>query len=136
MDTQPLYMKKTILLIDKDPAIIEVITSILKEEGYEVAISKKPFQIDEVHELKPELILLHNGLNDMGMEICKAIKNNAELNSIPVLMTSTQSDLPAKAAQSYADAYLAKPFDIDKLCDLIKEMIVIAGKKAPDPRSY
>jgi len=136
LDTQPLYMKKTILLIDKDPAIIEVITSILKEEGYEVAISKKPFHIDEVHELKPELILLHNGLNDMGMEICKAIKNNAELKSIPVLMTSTQSDLPAKAAQSYADAYLAKPFDIDKLCDLIKEMIVIAGKTAPDPRSY
>jgi DNA-binding response OmpR family regulator len=116
-------MRKSILLIDKDPAIIEVITSILTEEGYEVVVSKKPFQINEAHQLAPALILLHNGLNDMGIEICKMLKSDVLSKDIPVVMTSTQSDLPSKAKDSCADAYLQKPFDIDELCELIRKTI-------------
>ena len=118
-------MEKKVLVIDKDPAIIDVITFMLKDEGYDFKVSKKPFDIAEVKEYSPALILLHNGLNNEGSLICKEIKNCMDTREVPIIMSSTRTDLPEVAKQSCADAHIQKPFDIDDFLQLIKQTIVI-----------
>jgi CheY-like chemotaxis protein len=41
-------MSNIILLIDKDPAVIDVITCMLEEDGYQLHIAQKPFNLSEV----------------------------------------------------------------------------------------
>ena len=118
-------MEKKVLVIDKDPAIIDVITFMLKDEGYDFIVSKKPFNIEEVKQYKPALILLHNGLNNQGSLICKEIKNCLDTKEVPIIMSSTRTDLPDIAKQSCAEAYIQKPFDINDFLQLIKQTIVI-----------
>lgn len=119
-------MGKNVLVIDKDPAIIDVITFMLKDEGYDFMVSQKPFDLQEVKEYKPALILLHNGLNNEGSLICKLIKGCPDTEHIPIIMSSTRNDLPQIAEESCADAYIHKPFDIDDFLILIKKNILIS----------
>lgn len=119
-------MKEKVLVIDKDPAIIDVITFMLKDEGYDFLVSQKPFNIEEVRDYKPALILLHNGLNSEGSLICKIIKGNPDTKFIPVIMSSTRNDLPQIAEESCAEAYIQKPFDIDDFLQLIRKTFLIS----------
>jgi two-component system response regulator VicR len=116
-------VSKIILLIDKDPAIIDAITCILEDDGYQVHIAKKPFDILDVKTFKPALILLHNGLNNEGTLICQTIKSDSDGMKIPVIMSSTRSDLPQVAQRCGAEAYIQKPFDIDEFLNLIQKTI-------------
>ena len=118
-------MEKKVFVIDKDPAIIDVITFMLKDEGYDFKVSKKPFDIAEVREYGPSLILLHNGLNNEGTLICKEIKNSLDTKEVPVIMSSTRTDLPETAKQCCADAHIQKPFDINDFLQLIKQTILV-----------
>lgn len=116
-------MNKRILLIDKDPAVIDVITLLLESEGYQIYVSRKPFDQSEVYNIKPDLILIHNGLSNEGSEISKRIKSEPEISSIPVILTSTNPNIAQIARENGADNYLLKPFDIDELCLLIGKTI-------------
>ncbi|CAM4063226.1 Response regulator receiver domain-containing protein [Pedobacter westerhofensis] len=122
-------MSRNILLIDKDPAIIDVISLILEEEGYSVLISKKPFNLQEVIHHQPALILLHNGLNNEGSFICQSIKYFQGTNHIPVIMSSTRPDLADISKKSSADAYIQKPFDIEDFLALIKKTLIGSESK-------
>jgi len=119
-------MKKKVLVIDKDPAIIDVITFMLKDEGFDFLVSQKPFDLQEVKDYRPALILLHNGLNNEGSLICKTIKGSPATKYIPVIMSSTRNDLPQIAEESYAEAHIQKPFDIEEFLQLIRKTIVIS----------
>jgi DNA-binding response OmpR family regulator len=119
-------MNKKVLVIDKDPAIIDIITFMLKDEGYDFLVSQKPFNLQEVKEYNPALILLHNGLNNEGSVICKLIKSCSNTEHIPIIMSSTRNDLPQIAQDSCADAYIQKPFDINEFLLLILQALIIA----------
>lgn len=121
-------MKTKVLVIDKDPAIIDVITFMLKDEGYDFLTSAKPFNLQEVKNYKPDLILLHNGLNNEGSSICKIIKGTRDTKAIPVIMSSTRNDLPQIAEQSLAEAYIQKPFDINDFLLLIRQTLLTREK--------
>lgn len=118
-------MKKKVLVIDKDPAIIDVITFMLKDEGCDFLVSQKPFNLQEVEEYRPALILLHNGLNNEGSFICKSIKACPYTEHIPIIISSTRNDLPQIAKDSCADAHIQKPFDINAFLLLIRQALII-----------
>lgn len=119
-------MTKKVLVIDKDPAIIDVITFMLKDEGYDFLVAQKPFNLQEAEDYQPALILLHNGLNNEGSSICKSIKACLTTKDIPVIMSSTRNDLPQIAEECGADADIQKPFDINDFILLIKRILIVA----------
>lgn len=116
-------MKNTICLIDKDPAVIDMISFLLADEGYDVVIAKLPFDISEVVAEVPHLILLHNGMDNKGLEICKQLKACIYTASIPILMSSTDVRLPQLAEECGADRYILKPFDIKDFCAIVYSML-------------
>lgn len=118
-------MNDVILLIDKDPAVIEIISLLLEEQGYRCVIAAKPFSIAQVYELMPKLVVLHNGLDGLGGQICRELKASKELRDIPVLMSSTRADIAELASSCGAEAWIAKPFDIDNFCALADSMLKV-----------
>lgn len=116
-------MKENIYLIDKDPAVVDVISLLLADEGYVTIIAKKPFEIQDIRMAKPKLILLHNGLDNIGQKICLDLKADSELSKIPILMSSTIPNLQQVAEQCGAEAYISKPFDINEFSHIVRLLL-------------
>lgn len=116
-------MAKRILVIDDDPGILDAVSLILTDSGYQVEILLKADKAyEKVAVFKPDLILLDVLMsgND-GREICKNLKTDSETKNIPIVLTSAHPDVSSYAKNYQADGFLAKPFDIDVLLDTVKK---------------
>jgi CheY-like chemotaxis protein len=68
------------------------------------------------------LILIDNRLRDgTGKDECLKLKENAATRHIPVLIVSANQHLEQLAAESLADGYVAKPFDLDELIAVVHQ---------------
>jgi len=107
-------MGKCILLCEDSPEIQEVTKFILESKGYYVDIIDDGEKVmDEIHDHPPDLILLDLGLpNVNGKELTRQIKSDIDTKDIPVLLFSAHANLPTIAAESGADGYISKPFDL------------------------
>jgi len=116
-------MSKKILAVDDDSDILDVIRIILEEEGYEVfTLANAKHVFDVVKENDPDLILLDVMLGGLdGRDICKALKAHDSFKQIPVVMISASHNLDNLLSSPGApNNFLAKPFDIDRLVEMVK----------------
>ena len=120
-------MPKRVLVVDDEPDIRKVVSFRLKKAGYEVttAVNGKE-ALECVQKERPDLILLDLRLPIMdGYEVCKRLKSDEVLKSIPVILltASMASTVREKTKEYNADDYMVKPFDPDKLMEKIKKFI-------------
>jgi len=119
-------MAKRILVIDDDQDILSILDIIFVEEGYETILHQSGTSVEHIKILHPDLILLDvriNGFPKTGAQICTEIKNERELDEIPVLLVSAEINVPELAQSCGANGYVNKPFDIDNLLAKVKEFI-------------
>jgi CheY-like chemotaxis protein len=109
--------KKRILIFDDDTAILEVITIIFEENGYEVKISETSHDIiEKVTDYQPDVILMDNWIPKIGgVEATKLLKSTEEFKHIPVIYVTANNDIVALASEANADDYVSKPFNLDDL---------------------
>ncbi|KUK52317.1 MAG: putative response regulator (CheY-like receiver domain and DNA-binding HTH domain), partial [Marinimicrobia bacterium 46_47] len=72
---------------------------------------------------KPDLILLDIMMPEMdGLEVCSRLKKNPETRDIPIFMLSAKGQMQdlEDAFDVGADNYITKPFDVDKLSEIIQ----------------
>lgn len=122
-------MKKKILILDDNSDILEILTILLMEVGYEIkclGVADKIFE--EIKEFKPDLILLDVMLANIdGLVVCRDIKENILTSSLPVILMSGKQDLAKYLnIQGGPDDYLEKPFDIDILLRKVEKHLSIA----------
>ena len=114
-------MAKKIIVIEDNHDILDMIAYILEDEGYEVLSSINAEPLKDVESYKPDLILLDDWLPDgYGHQVCGTLKSNVNTSHIPVLLISSVVNLPELARSCNADGYIAKPFDIYHLIDVVK----------------
>jgi two-component system alkaline phosphatase synthesis response regulator PhoP len=118
---------KKILLIEDDPFIIDIYTTKLKEEGFEVDVATNGEKALEKIKEKPDLILLDIVLPGMdGWEILREIKKRKELKSIPVVVLSnlSQKSEVEKSVKLGATKYLIKAnYTPSQVVEQIKECL-------------
>lgn len=109
--------KKKILIFDDDTTILEVISIIFEENGYQVEISETSHDIlERVAQYKPDVILMDNWIPKIGgVEATKLLKNHDEFKNIPVIYVTANNDIVALSKQAQADDYVAKPFNLEDL---------------------
>lgn len=113
-------MLKRILVIDNDHDILELITLILQEDGYDVTASKSGDILDKLSQIKPDLILLDDWLNGTkGRELCRSLKSIHLSSNIPIIIISAINGLEQIANECGADGFIQKPFDIEYLLEVI-----------------
>jgi CheY-like chemotaxis protein len=117
--------KKKILIFDDDTAILEVVTIIFEENGYEVKISETSHDIlEKVAEYKPDVILMDNWIPRIGgVEATKLLKSTEEFKHIPVIYVTANNDIVALASEAQADDYVSKPFNLDDLEEKVAKHI-------------
>ena len=115
-----------ILVIDDDKPMLEIVKSILDNEGYVVeTISNWTIVFDKIRQYKPDLIILDIFISGSdGRVICKELKKSKTTTNIPVILFSATNRLEAYTKDSNAQGYLKKPFDTMELIDIVREKLL------------
>ncbi len=110
-------MKKRVLICDDDADILFICSYVFEKQGIEVVTQTHCNNIVEtVKSVQPDVILMDNWIPDTGGIIAsRNIKENVELNHIPIVYFSANNDIQQLAREAGADAFLAKPFDLEEL---------------------
>lgn len=116
-----------ILIIDDELHIVELIKYNLEKNGYKVYYALNGNEgINIAYEKKPDLILLDIMLPEIdGFEVCKKIKRDDELSSIPIIMLTAKGEEFDKilGLELGADDYITKPFSVRELIARIKAVL-------------
>jgi CheY-like chemotaxis protein len=108
--------KQRILVVEDDPAILEVLQLILEEGGYAVEPVAGGEALGKFPNGHPDLLLLDIWLSGWdGREICRTLKSREETKNLPIVLCSASRDGAAMAREAGADGFVAKPFDLDDL---------------------
>src|ERR1017187_8650690 len=117
-----------ILVVDDEPAVLEVFSMILRRAGYEVWEASNGRQCLQVtRERRPDLVLLDVRLPDLnGIDICRQIKADAALLDIFVVLVSGMATSAADkvdGAETGADDYMVKPVNPDEFLARIRTIV-------------
>src|SRR3954454_11543511 len=114
---------KAILVVDDEPAILDMIAELLGYEGYQVVTtSQGSVALARAKADPPALILLDLMMPGIsGWQVIAALKASPQTRAIPVVVLSARRDLPATAKELGIVTFLAKPFDIDELIDIVQQ---------------
>jgi CheY-like chemotaxis protein len=112
---------KKIVLIDDDVVLGKIVQSILLDEGFDTVLQTDSIGANEVIKAScPHLIILDYFLpTENGEEVARRLKTDQQTKSIPILMVSSSYGTEAIAKKVGVEAFLPKPFDIDKLVTLV-----------------
>lgn len=116
-------MPRKVLIFDDDEDILAICTYILEEQGWQVStFSNCNNVIEKVESIMPEVILMDNWIPDSGGIVAtQAIKQKERLKHIPVVYFSANNDIKTLAHQAGADSFLAKPFDLEELENIVNQ---------------
>ncbi|MBB6107602.1 Response regulator receiver domain-containing protein [Mucilaginibacter lappiensis] len=120
-------MDKKILILDDNADILDMLSILLIDSGYQVhALSSGEKVFEIIKKFHPDLVLMDVMLANMdGRVICREIKTNTETDSIPVILISGTHDLAKSLNQQGApNDFIAKPFDIQNLLAKIERQLV------------
>ncbi len=112
-----------ILVIDDDKDILEVVKTILGNEGHDVeTISEWPEVYGKIKLYKPDLVILDIFISGSdGRVICKELKKSKTTINIPVILFSASNRLESYTKDSNAQGFLKKPFQVNDLLEIVRE---------------
>jgi CheY-like chemotaxis protein len=119
--------KKKILLLDDSTITLEMEKAVLEDRGYKVAIASNLLEFQkELDAFQPEIILTDLMMPDIsGKDIVRVLKQDFHTEKIPIILFSSKADdeLEQIAEQAGADGFLSKSHGIEKLGDMVDEMV-------------
>jgi signal transduction histidine kinase len=127
-----------ILIVEDDREIREALASILEREGYRTCVAAHGAEALELltgDADRPHLIVLDLMMPVMnGWQLRAALKQDLTLAAIPVIALSANKGAEAIAID--ADAFIAKPVDLDALLDVIEDTLQRADERAHFSSAY
>lgn len=131
--------KETILLIEDEKNIQELVSYNLEQENYRVlCASKGDLGLDSARKNNPSLILLDLMLPEIdGIEVCKILRQNPKTAAIPIIMLTAKSQEADKVLglELGADDYITKPFSPRELVARVKALLR-RTKSLPAEKNY
>jgi len=125
-------MSTTILVIDDDQEILDILKLLLNLEKYHVLTAQNGITgLSLAREHNPAMIILDLNLPDIdGQQICKIIRSELD---VPILILSARDNVSDKVVclEYGADDYMTKPFENIELIARVKAILRRADKPAP-----
>ena len=116
--------KKTVLVVDDEQSIRELLVFNLQKEGYDTLEAEDGVTaVDLAIEKKPDLIMLDVMLPKLdGISVCKKIRYALNISNIPIIMISAKDEESDKIVglEMGADDYITKPFQIREVMARVK----------------
>lgn len=119
--------KKTILVVDDEKDLLDLIEYNLKKEGFEVLTAENGEQgITIAKESKPDLVLLDIMMPKMdGLEAVEIMRKDDDLKRMPIIFLTARSDekTEVEGLNKGGDDYITKPISTTKLISRIKAVM-------------
>ncbi len=113
-----------VLVVDDDASLAEMLTLVLKQEGFEPAMVQRGDQaLAAFRSFKPDVVLLDLMLPGLdGIEVCKQIRQES---GVPIVMLTAKGDTVdvVVGLESGADDYVVKPFKPKELIARIRARV-------------
>jgi DNA-binding response OmpR family regulator len=117
-------MTPSILIIDDDEKLNQLLKDYLKDFGFDVATATHPAKgLKKLKQTAPDLVILDIMLPEMdGFEVCRTIRQTSD---VPIIMLTARGEITDKVVglELGADDYLAKPFEPRELVARIQSVL-------------
>lgn len=121
--------RRTILVVDDQPANVALIEGVLALQGYKIASAADGERaLEIVASQPPDLILLDIMMPGMdGFEVCARLKGDERTRLIPIVMVTALSDLQdrIRGIEVGADDFLSKPFHEAELSARVRSLLKV-----------
>jgi DNA-binding response OmpR family regulator len=121
--------KKYVLIVDDDPDLVETVSMMLEDKGYEVGKAYDGVEGEEaIKERHPDLLVLDVMMpRKDGYQLCAELKADSATKDIPVILLTavgeavpTTSYTHAQGMSTEAEEYIPKPVDSKTLVDAVE----------------
>ncbi len=116
-------MPGTVLIVEDEAHLAGLLSDVLQAAGYRVVLTTASRAADRVREALPSAIVmdyLMPGLN--GEQVVARIREVVPDSPPPIILVTGLSNARELAEKVGADAYLRKPFDVDKLVNVVNRL--------------
>ena len=114
-----------ILVCDDHFDTLEIMLIILSREGFEVSLRNTMVNLfTELDSINPDILLLDLRMPSIGGdEVIKKLKSNNKTAHLPVVLFSADMKGAVIAKHVGADAFVAKPFELEDLVNTLKDTL-------------
>ena len=122
--------KRRVLVVDDDPAIVEMLVELLERDGrFEVQTAATGFDAGlRTKEFRPDVIVLDYMLPDInGNGVIRSIRSDSTMSDVKIIIVSgvvSREDV-ASLLDCGADDFMQKPFSIEQLVKRITELVCV-----------
>lgn len=120
-------MSLTVLIADDDPGIRLSVSRFLESEGYCCLTAGDGAQaLEMIHRYQPHLLITDIAMPNMnGYELVRQVRQHPSLRLLPVIYLTARTELEERirAYRTGGDVYLAKPFDLNELAAVVRNLL-------------
>ena len=129
-------MAVSVLIVEDDHNIAQLLQMYLEKEGYSVTLAHDGGQgLDKFRAIQPDLVLLDVMMPVMdGWALCQAIRAEAQ-TPIIMLTAKGETDDKVQGLRSGADDYITKPFEMKEVLARIEAVLRRTGTQATDSKT-
>ena len=113
----------TILIIDDDPGIREMLGIHLRNAGYQVRSAKDGIEGGHaILKSRPDLVITDAQMPHMdGFELVEALRSDASIAYIPVIMLTSEAEWDERGKRLGVNGYVTKPVRADRLLAIVAQ---------------
>jgi DNA-binding response OmpR family regulator len=113
---------KSIVVVEDDLAVLDVITMMLQKVGYQVNVFSNGLDILENRFAIPDLFIIDKQLSGVdGLDICGYLKVRSDTAYIPIIVISASPNVAILARHMGADDFIEKPFERQQLLNCVSK---------------
>lgn len=121
-------MLRKVLVVDDSRFQVQMLKMALEKRGFEVLVALDTAQAGmfALHHIPQAIVLDINMPGGSGIDVLKRLKHSARTQNTPVIVVSGNEDPDIKnvALQLGAKLFLAKPVDVEELCNAITQLLM------------
>lgn len=137
MTDEPQQEAATVLIVDDEDDILDLLEYNLGREGFDTAVARDGVEaLEKVRDIDPDLIILDVMMPNMdGMEVCRRLRQDAHYRTVPILMLTarTEEEDQVEGLDVGADIYLGKPVSVPVLISQTKALLRTARRNETPP---
>ena len=119
-----------VLVVDDEPAIVEIVRDYLADAGYRVSTARSGDDaLRQLRSVTPDLVVLDLGLPDIdGLDVARTVR---QASAVPIIMLTARTDEADRVAglELGADDYVVKPFSPRELLARIRAVLRRSGSE-------
>ena len=124
---------RRVLVVEDEVDIADFLRAYFRASGYDIVHLDPDTPLDileAIDELRPDCLLLDLNLRGFsGAEAYRLLRTDSRYAFVPVLIVSARPDGDQVIRPSSIDAFVAKPFSVDKVAELVSDRIEIAAER-------